>query len=58
LDRAESVGIFRLWRDLGYALGALLTGILIDFFSYSTGILAVALLTLISAGVIWKRMKR
>jgi MFS family permease len=58
LDRAESVGIFRLWRDLGYALGALLTGILIDFFSNSTGILAVALLTLISAGVIWKRMKR
>ena len=25
-DRAKSIGIFRLWRDLGYAIGAILTG--------------------------------
>lgn len=29
-QRAESIGVFRLWRDLGYAVGALLTGILAD----------------------------
>jgi ammonia channel protein AmtB len=27
-QRSEAVGIFRLWRDLGYAIGALLTGVL------------------------------
>lgn len=29
-QRAHGVGIFRFWRDSGYAIGALLTGVLAD----------------------------
>ena len=31
-QRAESIGVFRLWRDLGYAIGAILSGIIADYF--------------------------
>src|SRR6476646_1698661 len=30
--RASAVGVYRLWRDLGYAVGALLSGIIADLF--------------------------
>jgi MFS family permease len=56
-DRAKSLGIFRLWRDLGYAVGAIITGVLIDLFSIDVAILAIALLTILSALVIALRMK-
>lgn len=56
-DRAKSLGVFRLWRDLGYAIGAILTGTLLVSFSFSVSIFAVALLTFISAGIVWKRMQ-
>jgi MFS family permease len=56
-DRPESMGIFRLWRDLGYAIGALLTGVLADAFNLQTAILSIALLTLISAVIIHWRMQ-
>lgn len=56
LDRDKSMGIFRLWRDLGYAIGALLTGIIADLFSLEWAILAVAALTLLSAMVVEQRM--
>ncbi len=55
-DRAKSVGTFRLWRDLGYAIGAILTGIIADLFSISTAILFISILTFISAGIIAIRM--
>jgi MFS family permease len=55
-DRATSIGIFRLWRDLGYAIGALLTGLLADFFDLDIAIYAVALLTFLSAMIIRFRM--
>lgn len=55
-DRANSIGVFRLWRDLGYAIGAILTGFLADVFSLNVSIWAVGLLTILSAGVIWVRM--
>ena len=58
LDRAKSIGIFRLWRDGGYAIGALLTGILTDWFNIQTAIAFIGGLTLISALVIWMRMPR
>ena len=35
VQRAESIGVFRLWRDLGYALGAILTGIIADLLGIS-----------------------
>jgi MFS family permease len=56
LDRAKSIGIFRLWRDLGYAIGAILTGILADFFSLEVTIVFIGILTGISSFVILLRM--
>jgi MFS family permease len=58
LDRAKSIGTFRLWRDLGYAIGALLTGILADWFNLTTAIVFIGGLTVVSALVIWMRMPR
>ena len=55
-DRAESIGIFRLWRDLGYAIGAILTGIIADLISINASIIFIGLLTLASAFVICYRM--
>ncbi len=55
-DRPKSIGIFRLWRDLGYAIGAILTGIIADLISLNAAILFVALLTFISAAIIYFRM--
>jgi len=55
-DRAKSIGIFRLWRDLGYAIGAILTGIIADLISINAAILFIGLLTLASALIIRYRM--
>jgi MFS family permease len=57
-DRAKSLGTFRLWRDLGYAIGAILTGVITDFFGMSWSILVIGLLTVASAFIIQFRMKR
>lgn len=57
-ERAESIGVFRLWRDLGYAAGAMLTGLLADFFNLNVSILAIGILTIFSAMVVLLRMKR
>lgn len=55
-DRAESIGIFRLWRDLGYAIGAILTGIISDLISIEAAVLIVGIITLFSSAVIFFRM--
>ena len=55
-DRAASIGVFRMWRDLGYAIGALLTGVIADLCSIQAAVATVALLTLGSGGVVWVRM--
>ncbi len=56
-DRAKSIGIFRLWRDLGYAIGAILTGIIADTISINASIIFIGMLTFISAIIIYYRMK-
>lgn len=56
-QRARSIGVFRLWRDLGYAIGALLTGLIADQVSVGASVLAVGLLTLGSALIIQYRMR-
>ena len=56
-QRAKSLGVFRFWRDLGYVIGALLTGIFTDFISIDFSILFIGILTIISAFVIIYRMK-
>ncbi len=57
VQRAESIGVFRLWRDLGYAVGALLTGILADYLGISWAVGAIGFLTLLSAIIIFVRME-
>lgn len=56
-DRAKSIGIFRLWRDMGYAIGAILTGIIADLISINASIAFIGILTFFSALVIFYRMK-
>ncbi len=55
-QRAESLGVFRLWRDLGYAVGALLSGLLADTLGMESSVTAIGLLTVLSALVIAVRM--
>jgi len=57
MDRPKSLGIFRLWRDLGYAIGAILTGIIADALGITASIIVIGLLTVGSAIVIQYRMK-
>jgi MFS family permease len=55
--RASSVGVYRLWRDLGYAVGALLAGIVADAFGLSAATLTIAALTFTSGVVVALRMR-
>jgi len=55
-QRARSVGIFRFWRDAGYAIGAVLTGILADAFGLAAALAAIGGLTVVSSLVIQHRM--
>ena len=55
--RASAVGVYRLWRDLGFAVGALLTGIIADLSRPTTAIWTVAVLTLVSGIVVATRME-
>jgi len=54
--RASAVGVYRLWRDSGYAVGALLAGALADLFGMAWSIGAVALLTFASGLLVVVRM--
>ena len=54
--RASSVGVYRLWRDSGYAFGALLAGITADAFGLAAAMWLVAALTLLSGLVVAGRM--
>lgn len=55
-QRAESIGIFRFWRDLGYAFGALISGVTADLFGIQYAIFLIGGLTIISSLVIKFRM--
>lgn len=50
--RARSLSVYRFWRDLGYAIGALSAGIVADQFGLAAAIIAIAALTLISGVVV------
>lgn len=55
--RASAVGVYRLWRDLGYAFGAIIAGLIADLFGLSQAALVVAALTLASGMIVALRMK-
>jgi MFS family permease len=54
--RARSVGIYRLWRDGGFAVGALLAGVLADLYGIRAAVWVVAALTAASGGLAAVRM--
>ncbi|MBW7883097.1 MAG: MFS transporter, partial [Caldilineaceae bacterium] len=55
--RASAVGVYRLWRDGGYALGALLAGALADLFGAGWAIGVVAAITFGSGIVVALEMQ-
>src|SRR5437773_12439240 len=57
LWRASSLGVYRFWRDLGYAIGALLSGVIADALSVGAAIHVVAAITLAS-GLVTLAMMR
>ncbi|MCK0178009.1 MFS transporter [Flavobacteriaceae bacterium S0862] len=57
-QRAESIGSFRLWRDLGYAIGAIISGITADVFGIDYAILLIGFITILSSMVIKIRMPK
>lgn len=54
--RGSALGIYRFWRDSGYAVGALTTGIIVDNFGIEASILAVAVLAFLSGIIVTVRM--
>jgi len=54
--RARSVGVYRLWRDGGFAIGALLAGIVADLLGLTAAIYTVAAVTAASGVVVAVRM--
>lgn len=54
--RASAVGVYRLWRDAGYVVGALFAGLIADAFGLPAALWAVAALTACSGVVVWARM--
>lgn len=57
-QRAESIGTFRLWRDLGYAFGAIISGITADLFGMDYAILLIGAMTIVSSFIIQFRMPK
>lgn len=55
--RASSLGVYRFWRDMGYAVGALMAGIVGNYFGLMWAVHLAGIITLLSGIVVWIRMK-
>jgi MFS family permease len=55
--RGVAFGVYRMWRDLGYVVGALLAGILTDVFGPSAATTTVGVLTAISGLIVAVRLR-
>jgi hypothetical protein len=44
--------VYRFWRDLGYAIGALSAGLIADRFGFAAAILAIGVLTFLSGAIV------
>ncbi|HEY6013741.1 MAG TPA: MFS transporter [Candidatus Limnocylindrales bacterium] len=55
--RGAAIGVYRLWRDLGFAIGALVAGVVADLLGMPAAILAVAGLTAASGLIVFLRMR-
>jgi MFS family permease len=56
--RARALSVYRFWRDLGYAIGALIAGLLAAFIGFAWTIAAIGLLTLLSGVVVAALMQQ
>jgi len=56
-DRATSVGVYRFWRDSGYAVGAIVAGVIADAAGFSAAIVTIAVLTGVSGIIVAIRMR-
>lgn len=54
--RGSAVGVYRFWRDMGYAFGAVIAGVIADTLGLSAAAIAVAVLTFLSGTVVAVRM--
>ena len=54
--RATSVGVYRFWRDLGYAVGALMAGIVAGIFGLVWAVHVAGILTALSGLLAWAQM--
>jgi MFS family permease len=54
--RASAVGVYRLWRDAGFAVGALLAGVMADVAGLEAAVWVIAMLTAVSGVVVAVRM--
>jgi MFS family permease len=50
--RARALSVYRFWRDLGYAIGAVSAGLIADFFGLRWAIVAIAAVTFLSGAVV------
>jgi len=55
--RGSAIGVYRLWRDLGFAIGALISGLIADALGMQPAIAAVGALTAASGLVVHVRMR-
>ena len=54
--RASAVGVYRFWRDSGFVVGALLSGVIADLFGLTAAVGVVAAVTAVGAGLVAIRM--
>jgi len=49
--RARALSVYRFWRDLGYAIGALSAGLIADWFGYGAAIIGIGAITFVSGAI-------
>lgn len=54
--RGSAVGVYRLWRDLGYSFGAIIAGVIADTFGLTMAVYVVAAITFLSGMLVAARM--
>jgi glyoxylase-like metal-dependent hydrolase (beta-lactamase superfamily II) len=54
--RASAIGVYRFWRDIGYAVGAVIAGVAADLMGLSSAMWIVAGLTFVSGLIVASRM--
>ena len=55
--RARSLSVYRFWRDMGYAIGALIAGVVADLFGFVWSIHLAGLLTFLSGVYAWRNLR-